>query len=69
MQGIFDDGAALLLAEDDADGRILALLPHLPVEGGQVELHLADELRLELAHLEFDGDEALQPAMEEQAGR
>ena len=66
IKGILDNGAVLSLAEDDADGGILPLLPHLAVERSQIELHLADKLRLELTHLELDGDQALQPSMEEQ---
>ena len=36
MKRILDNGTLLLLAQDDPDGRILALFPHLPVEGGQI---------------------------------
>lgn len=63
-QGVFHNGAVLLLAEDNPDGRILAVLAHLSVQSGEVELHLADKLGLKIANLEFNGHQALEPAME-----
>ena len=45
---------------------VFALLADLRIERGEIELHLADELRLEFADLEFHGHEAFQPAMEQQ---
>ena len=66
MQGILDDGAALFFAEDDADGRVLILLPHLSIQRRQIELHLADELGLEVAHFELDGHQTAQASVEQQ---
>ena len=66
VQDIFDNRAILLLAENDADGRIFVFLADLPVQRGQVELHLADELRLEFADLQINCDQTAQAAVEQQ---
>jgi hypothetical protein len=64
-QGVFDGGLFLALAEDDADGGGLAVFADGVVEEREVELHLADVFGLEFADLEFDGDEAAEPPVEE----
>jgi len=65
-ESVFDNSPVFLLTQDNADSGVLPLLAHLFVENAQVELHLADILRLELADLELDGDEALESAVEKQ---
>lgn len=48
------------------DGRILADFTDLSIEGGEVELHLADEFGLEPADLQLDRHETLQATVEQQ---
>lgn len=38
----------------------------MPIQGGQVELHFADELGLKLSNLQIDGDKAFEAAVIEQ---
>jgi len=64
MQGILNHRPVLFLAENDANGGVLVLQPHLAVEGCKIELHLADEFGHEFTDLEFDGHQRLQPAVE-----
>ena len=66
VQGVFHNRAALLLAQDDADGGVLVLLADLPVQRRQIKLHLADELRQEFADFQFNGDKAAQTAVKQQ---
>lgn len=64
-QGILDDGSALFFAQNDPDGSVLAIQPHLRIQRGEIELHLADKFRCERANLQINGHEAFQVAMEE----
>jgi hypothetical protein len=41
-------------------------LADVAVEGFEIEGQFAEILRLKSAHLQFDGDQAIEPAMEEQ---
>src|SRR5450432_2570785 len=63
---VFDDDLVLLLAEHEADARLVPIAPELGIRGGQVEVHLAGVLRLELAGVELDNDEAAEPQVEEE---
>ena len=56
-------------AEQHADGGVLVGLAHVAVERLQVEAELAEVLGLEAADLQLDGDEAVEAAVEERAGR
>jgi len=66
VQGVFDNGTTLFLAENDADGWILVLLPDLAIQRGKIELHFADEFRLKFAELQLDSHKAAQAAMKKQ---
>ena len=57
---ILDDGVALVRTEDDADGRVVALVHLLAGLVVDVHLHLSDVLMGEIARFEVDKDEAFQ---------
>lgn len=57
---IFDDGVALVRTEDDADGRVVALVHLLAGVVVDVHLHLPDVLMGEIARFEVDKDKAFQ---------
>ena len=59
-KGVFDDGVALVRTEDDADGRVVALVHFLAGVVVDVHLHLPDVLMGEIARFEVDEDEAFQ---------
>src|SRR2546423_581116 len=65
-QGVLDHFAILRRAEQDADGRGLVGLADVAVQGLQIELQLAQVLRLELVHLELERDQAVQAAMKKE---
>ena len=65
-EGVLDDLVVLAGAQQDADGRALVRLADIAVKRLQIELQLAEMLGLELADLEFDCDQAVQVAVEEQ---
>ncbi len=52
--------------QEHADRRLLVRLLHVAVEGFQVELELAEVLRLELDDLEFKRDQAIERPVEEE---
>ena len=64
--GVFDDFGILAGAEQHADGGVFVGLFRIAVERFEVEAEFAEVFRLEAADLEFDGDEAIQAAMEEE---
>lgn len=57
---IFDDSIALVRTEDDADGRVVALVHFLAGVVVDVHLHLPDVLMGEIARFEVDKDETFQ---------
>lgn len=57
-QGVFYNGVALVGAQDDADGRIVALVHQLSGVVIHIHLHLADVLVGQLPHLQVDQHEA-----------
>lgn len=59
-QRVLDDDAVLLAAQQQADRGLVVRVPHEVVDGGQVQVDLADELGLERHGLEFDDHEAAQ---------
>ena len=63
--GKFDNAAVGFLAEEDADRGGFVGLAHVLVKRGEVEIQLPQVGGLELAALEFDGDQAAQLAVEE----
>ena len=65
-EGILDDLAVLRGAEQEAEGGIFVRLAVVAVEGFEVDVELAEVLRLEAAGLEFEGDEAVQPAVKKE---
>jgi hypothetical protein len=65
-EGILDYFGVFGGAEEHADGGTFMGLAHVAVEGFEVELQLAEVLGLELVHFQFDGDQTVQTAMEEQ---
>ena len=65
-EGIFDHLAVLGGAEQQADGWVFVGLADIAVKGFEVEVEFAEVLGLEAGDLEFDGDEAVQPAVEEE---
>ena len=66
VHGVFDDFGILAGAEQHADGGVFVGLFRIAVEGFEIEAELAEVFRLEAADLEFDGDEAVQAAVEEE---
>src|SRR5512139_1636536 len=62
-QRILHDGPPLLLAENDADGWIFLRQADALVQGSQIELHLAHELRLKLSDFQLNRYQAPQWSM------
>src|SRR5207302_481865 len=65
-QGVLDHLLVLRGAEKHADGRSLVRLANVPVERLQIELQLAEVRGLELLDFQLEGDQAIQPSVEEQ---
>ena len=59
-KSVFDDGVALVRTEDDADGRVVALVHLLAGVVVDVHLHLSDVLMGKIARFEVNEDEAFQ---------
>ena len=66
VQRVLHDRTALFLAENDADGGVLAVFAYLSIQRRQVELHLPDKLWLKLSDFELDGHQTAQTAVEQQ---
>ena len=63
---VFDDFVILAGAEQNADGWLLVWLANIPIQRLQVKVQFAEKLRLELADLQFNGNQAIYPPMEEE---
>ncbi len=65
-EGVLDDLMVLGGAEENADRRLLMRFLHVPVEGLQVELELAEMFGLELDDLQLESDQAIEGPVEEE---
>ena len=66
MQRELRHGAVVACAKDQADVLAVVASTQLLVDGVEVHTHLAGELRLELADLEVDDNEAAQAVVVEE---
>ena len=66
MQRELGNGLVAVSAEDDPDALTVVTEAQLLVDGVEVEVHLRDELGLELADLQFDDDKPPQGVVVEQ---
>jgi hypothetical protein len=55
---VFRNDAALLLAKNESDTRLVVRMAEHVINGGEVEVHLPRILRLERRHLQIDDNEA-----------
>ncbi len=65
-QSVLDHFIVLKGAEEHADRGLFVSFAHVPVERFEVETELNQILRLKAADLELNGDEAVEPPMEEE---
>src|SRR5436309_6647902 len=55
-QGVLDDDTVLLAAQEQADGGLISGMAQHVVDGGEIEVQLAHEGRIERDGLELDND-------------
>lgn len=65
-QGVLNHFVVLAGAEQHAQGRILMRLADVAIQCLQIKTELAQVFGLEAPDLQFDGNEAVQPAVEKQ---
>ena len=65
-EGVFHDLSVFAGAQQHANGRLFVSFFHVSIQRLQVETQLTQILRLETPHLQFDGDQTIQAAMEKQ---
>jgi len=63
---ILDDFLVFGGAEKQTDGSAFVSLAMVTIERFEIEVEFAEIFRAELAHLEFDGDEAIQATMKKE---
>lgn len=63
---VFHHLIILACAQKHADGRLLMRFAHVAIEGLQIKVELAQELRLELANLQLNGDKAVEATVKEE---